>query len=139
MPYGTTEGFYTRPPASNPWAKLPASRQPRDPCTDDCTPRCPACGVLLCFPYPPPDSAARKWTPDASKRWYAQSSVRNHTNFTNMTLFALDESFRERPISVLDYGGGTVVHVNAGIVGLECYLPEPTAAQVFGVRAGRPP
>jgi hypothetical protein len=52
MPYGTTENLYTRAPAETPWGRVSPTRQRPDPCTDDCTPRCPACGGLECLCRP---------------------------------------------------------------------------------------
>lgn len=76
------------------------------------TARCQRCGVLLYWPYPAalPHSQssdpAPNWSRDSVRDWYAKSSFRNHDNFTHMLRFATDESYTNRPIDVLDYGGG---------------------------------
>jgi hypothetical protein len=46
MANGQLSGHMAAAPSTTPWAT--ASRQRPDPCEDDCTPRCPACGGLKC-------------------------------------------------------------------------------------------
>ena len=76
------------------------------------TARCPRCGVLLYYPYPKADAASRPSRKRKARRrteiwnWYSKSSFFNHANFTNMLRFAIDESHKERPLDILDYGGG---------------------------------
>ncbi len=53
MPYRTTYDAYRRLETNNPWQRAkPAPRQRPDPCEDDCTPVCPACGGLQCLCRP---------------------------------------------------------------------------------------
>ena len=75
------------------------------------TAACRQCGVLLYWPYPNSNTelaqANRKgWSNYRASDWYGQSSFFNHTNFTNMVRFVMDESFKNRAVDVLDYGGG---------------------------------
>lgn len=75
------------------------------------TAECQVCGTLLCFPYPKTDTeliatGGRSYGEKSVKWWYSKASFRNHTNFTNMIHFALGESYRERSLEILDYGGG---------------------------------
>ena len=82
------------------------------------TASCKQCGVLLCYPYPKSDhdifiSGGNRDGIDSDEEnkrlkldWHLKSEARNHHNFTNMTLFAMeDQSFYEE-LKVLDYGGG---------------------------------
>jgi 2-polyprenyl-3-methyl-5-hydroxy-6-metoxy-1,4-benzoquinol methylase len=72
------------------------------------TAQCGDCGVLLYYPYPG-DANTRPYDAnyrDEALSWYSQSSFYNHTNFTNMIHFAMDETSKGRPLDVLDYGGG---------------------------------
>jgi len=74
------------------------------------TARCRNCKVLLYFPYPD-DDALRVYGSDGKKRevildWYSQSSFYNHTNFTNIVRFTIDESYKGKHLNILDYGGG---------------------------------
>jgi hypothetical protein len=74
------------------------------------TARCSACGVLLFFPYPKPDTLVP--TGDRASRqklwleWYCESGSRNARNFANMIRFALCDCSHDRELSILDYGGG---------------------------------
>ncbi|MBP1202427.1 hypothetical protein JOD97_000441 [Duganella sp. 1411] len=53
MPHDISYDAYTRREADNPWTQAKAKpRQRTDPCADDCTPRCPACGGLKCLCRP---------------------------------------------------------------------------------------
>jgi len=76
------------------------------------TAKCANCGVLLYYPYPPSDSdldkdGVGKYSPQESfLKWYSQASFYNHTNFTNMLRFTMDESLKNRNIDILDYGCG---------------------------------
>ncbi len=76
------------------------------------TAECPRCGILLYYPYPIDDSglvtseAGKTWDPTSSLAWYCRSAFYNHTNFTNMIRFAMDESHSGKTFDVLDYGGG---------------------------------
>jgi SAM-dependent methyltransferase len=90
------------------------------------TARCRTCGVLLLWPYPPPDAEVAHGVgkPFAAhlRQWYLTASFRNHANFTNMLRFTLDESWRGRALDILDYGGG------AGQFALVCksHFPDAT-------------
>jgi ubiquinone/menaquinone biosynthesis C-methylase UbiE len=74
------------------------------------TAHCVDCGVLLYFPYPPDNSAIGSTdaavTREGWLEWYNQSSFFNHSNFTNMLRFTMDESHKGRELHILDYGGG---------------------------------
>lgn len=76
------------------------------------TAKCGSCGVLLYYPYPNDDSQllssgkGKEWPRLQVLSWYSRSSFYNHTNFTNMIRFAMDESYKGKRIDVLDYGGG---------------------------------
>lgn len=77
------------------------------------TARCKQCKVLLYWPYPPDDSelidrtdGKAHWLRKDVLNWYILTGFRNHSNFTAMLRYTLDESFAKRPIDVLDYGGG---------------------------------
>ncbi|MGE3468228.1 MAG: hypothetical protein AB7J13_15020, partial [Pyrinomonadaceae bacterium] len=75
------------------------------------TARCRICGVLLFWPYPKDDDAvlsdgeAKDW-PVESGQWYSESSFQNHTNFTEMLRFVMDDADRDKELDILDYGGG---------------------------------
>ena len=81
------------------------------------TASCKQCGVLLCYPYPESDadivasggSRDGLGSDEDNKNalwWHLNSGARNHHNFTDMVLFAMeDQSFHEG-LQVLDYGGG---------------------------------
>ena len=69
------------------------------------------CGTLFFWPYPELDwdksnPEWETWRGERVLRWYSESSVYNHKNFTNMVLFAMGESHKGREIKVLDYGAG---------------------------------
>jgi 2-polyprenyl-3-methyl-5-hydroxy-6-metoxy-1,4-benzoquinol methylase len=91
----------------------------------DHTARCGACGVLLYWPYPASDAdlVSGKGKPFAGnlRQWYLNASFHNHTNFTNMLRFTMDESFKGRQLDILDYGGG------AGQFALVCRSHYPDA------------
>ena len=76
------------------------------------TAKCDSCGVLLYFPYPEDDNTlvlsgkGKNWPVGASLKGYSRSSFFNHNNFTYMLRFAIDESYKERKLKILDYGGG---------------------------------
>ena len=75
------------------------------------TAKCGDCGVLLYWPYPVSDSLlmledGKSSTKEAVIEWYSKSSFFNHSNFTNMLRFAMDESFKNKELDILDYGGG---------------------------------
>lgn len=76
------------------------------------TANCGDCGVLLYYPYPDDDSQlvlsgeGKEWPREQVLSWYSEASFYNHTNFTNMIRFAMDESFKGRKLDILDYGGG---------------------------------
>jgi len=82
------------------------------------TASCIDCGVMLCYPYPEvrEEKFLKKKNdlagPELEKTqaymldWHLNSGNRNHYNFTNMTLFALNDSDRKKYLRVLDYGGG---------------------------------
>lgn len=77
------------------------------------TAQCRDCDVLLYYPYPRDDSelvssgeGGKGWTKEIVRAWYSDSSFYNHTNFTNMLRFAMDESYKSKDVTVLDYGGG---------------------------------
>ena len=91
------------------------------------TAKCGECGVLLFYPYPRADQelssgAGRNWAPNQAVSWYSRSCEKNHKNFTNMIQFALDGSSKERPLDVLDYGGG------GGQFALVCSSMYPSAS-----------
>ena len=76
------------------------------------TAKCSDCGVLLYYPYPQDDSTlvsdgeGKRWRRESVLNWYSESSYYNHTNFTNMVRFTMDESCKGRTLDILDYGGG---------------------------------
>ena len=76
------------------------------------TAKCDNCGVMLYYPYPADDSQlqsnseGKTWSRDQVLGWYSKAAFHNHTNFTNMIRFAMDESYQGKKISILDYGGG---------------------------------
>ena len=76
------------------------------------TAKCNECGVLLYYPYPEDDSSlvsnreGKSWPRERVLSWYSQSSFYNHSNFTNMVRFAMDESCKGKHLDILDYGGG---------------------------------
>jgi len=82
------------------------------------TASCLDCGVLLCYPYPEVREekflekrnklagVEREKAQSHSLNWHLNSGERNHHNFTNMALFALNDVDRHKHLSVLDYGGG---------------------------------
>lgn len=78
------------------------------------TARCTACGVLLFYPYPSDDAALvesgdfKSYPREKALQWYARSAFFNHTNFTHMVRFAMEDSdaARSRPCRILDFGGG---------------------------------
>lgn len=76
------------------------------------TAKCNECGVLLYYPYPKDDERlladgeGKQWTKDRVIEWYSKSSFYNHSNFTNMLRFAIDESYKNQALDILDYGGG---------------------------------
>lgn len=76
------------------------------------TAKCTNCGVMLYYPYPEDDSQllsngeGKNWPQEQVLSWYSKASFYNHTNFTNMIRFAMDESYKGRKLNILDYGGG---------------------------------
>lgn len=76
------------------------------------TATCDNCGVMLYYPYPDDDNQllsngeGKNWPRDRVLSWYSKSSFYNHTNFTNMIRFAMDESYKGKELDILDYGGG---------------------------------
>jgi len=92
------------------------------------TAKCGECGVLLYWPYPKNDNdlvqegVGKKWSRESTFEWYSRSSFYNHSNFTNMLRFTMDESFKGRKLDILDYGGG------GGQFALVCrsHFPEAT-------------
>lgn len=71
------------------------------------TARCRDCGVLLYFPYPADIGAGQAcWDQEKALYWYTRSAFLNHTNFTNMIRFALNQSLQGDALDLLDYGGG---------------------------------
>ena len=83
---------------------------------------------MLYYPYPEDDSQllskgeGKKWSRDQALGWYSKASFHNHTNFTNMIRFAMDESYQGKKIDILDYGGG------GGQFALVCKSHFPEAA-----------
>jgi hypothetical protein len=81
------------------------------------TARCENCGVLLYYPYPVDDSSlvaagtGKSWSRKHVLDWYSKSSFYNHTNFTNMLRFAMDESCKGKSLDILDYGGGGAIRL----------------------------
>ncbi|MFX0202506.1 MAG: class I SAM-dependent methyltransferase [Candidatus Hodarchaeota archaeon] len=92
------------------------------------TARCSQCEVLLYYPYPEKEGLLRddlslsSLSPTEEEKrilnkvlswhirnkalsWYGRSSFYNHTNFTNMLRFCIDESYTWKNIDILDYGG----------------------------------
>lgn len=92
------------------------------------TAKCGTCGVLLYYPYPADDSQlisdgeGKSWPREHVLSWYSDSSFYNHTNFTNMLRFTMDESCKGKKLDILDYGGG------GGQFALVCksHFPEAT-------------
>ncbi len=76
------------------------------------TAKCGECGVLLYYPYPDRDSellaggTGKVWPRNEVLNWYSKSSFYNHTNFTNMIRFTMDETQKRKKLKILDYGGG---------------------------------
>ncbi len=76
------------------------------------TARCQTCGIILYYPYPEShidvieSEKGKEWCRNSALQWYSNSSFYNHSNFTNMIRFAMDESYKWRELRVLDYGGG---------------------------------
>ena len=76
------------------------------------TAKCGNCGVMLYYPYPDDDSQllsngeGKNWPRERVLSWYSKSSFYNHTNFTNMIRFAMNESDKGKKLNILDYGGG---------------------------------
>ena len=76
------------------------------------TARCNECEVLLYYPYPRDDGVlvsdgeGKWWPKNRVLRWYSRSSFYNHTNFTNILRFSIDESYKGKNLRILDYGGG---------------------------------
>ena len=75
------------------------------------TAKCGKCGVLLYWPYPKSDieqkqEGGKQWPRKGVLDWYSRASFFNHSNFTNMLRFTMDESFKNRKLDILDYGGG---------------------------------
>ena len=82
------------------------------------TAKCGDCGVLLNYPYTEPredeylsnkkilKGDERSAVQKRSMNWHISSGARNHNNFTQMTLFALNDEDRKKSLKVLDYGGG---------------------------------
>lgn len=76
------------------------------------TAKCNECDVLLYYPYPEDDSSlvsndvGKNWPREKVLNWYSKSSFFNHTNFTNMVKFSMDESYKGENLDILDYGGG---------------------------------
>lgn len=92
------------------------------------TATCGNCGAMLYYPYPADDSQllssgeGKNWSREQTLNWYSRSSFYNHTNFTNMIRFAMDESYKGKKLDILDYGGG------GGQFALVCksHFPEAT-------------
>jgi ubiquinone/menaquinone biosynthesis C-methylase UbiE len=82
------------------------------------------------YPYPDDDSQllssgeGKHWGQEQVSDWYSRSSFYNHTNFTNMIRFAMDESYKGKKLDILDYGGG------GGQFALVCksHFPEATVS-----------
>lgn len=76
------------------------------------TATCLSCGVLLYYPYPKSDTdlltsgEGKPFSQIDTLEWYTKSSFFNHHNFTQMIRFAMDESYKNKNLSILDYGGG---------------------------------
>lgn len=76
------------------------------------TVRCGNCGALLYYPYPQtafvPNHENRKEHEDYALSWYRRSSKRNHVNFSNMFLYAIEnpQDIYLSQIKILDFGGG---------------------------------
>lgn len=80
------------------------------------TATCIDCGVLINYPYAPVreenylnsqrDESEKEQIQYRRLLWHVASGERNHHNFTNMALFTLSNQERERPLDILDYGGG---------------------------------
>jgi 2-polyprenyl-3-methyl-5-hydroxy-6-metoxy-1,4-benzoquinol methylase len=92
------------------------------------TAKCGDCGVFLFWPYPKGDSTllqegtGKNWSRENVLIWYSMASFYNHTNFTRMLRFTMGESFKKKPLEILDYGGG------GGQFALVCksHFPEAT-------------
>jgi len=48
----------------------------------------------------------KRWPRDRVLDWYSRASFYNHTNFTNMIKFAMNETHKRKKLDILDYGGG---------------------------------
>lgn len=76
------------------------------------TAKCRSCGVLLYWPYPKSDSSlmrdgeGKAWPREEVLEWYSAASFFNHSNFTSMVRFTMDESLKSKKLDILDYGGG---------------------------------
>jgi 2-polyprenyl-3-methyl-5-hydroxy-6-metoxy-1,4-benzoquinol methylase len=65
--------------------------------------------VLLYYPYPTDNELFKEMGGDdqrESRSWYAEAAIRNHSNFSNMFLFAMNSNLPRGKVSILDYGGG---------------------------------
>jgi 2-polyprenyl-3-methyl-5-hydroxy-6-metoxy-1,4-benzoquinol methylase len=65
---------------------------------------------LLYFPYPREEDFSYGGTEESIREytlmWYSDSSFYNHSNFSNMVRFTMDETDKRKRLNVLDYGGG---------------------------------
>lgn len=73
---------------------------------------CKNCRVLLYYPYPKDDKdllkdgEGKKWNRDLVLDWYEKSSFFNHSNFTNMLKFTMNDGDKGKELDILDFGGG---------------------------------
>ena len=79
------------------------------------TAKCKNCGVLLYYPYPEDQKLEASTDIESIEQfkiynfnWYRRSAKLNHSNFTNMFLFSIENSgdIYSNPVKILDYGGG---------------------------------
>lgn len=79
------------------------------------TAKCKNCGVLMYYPYLENNLLEVKTDPESITQykknwflWYSKSAKLNHSNFTNMFLFSIEnpERIYSDVIKILDYGGG---------------------------------
>ena len=48
----------------------------------------------------------KKWNRDLVLDWYEKSSFFNHSNFTNMLKFTMNDGDKGKELDILEFGGG---------------------------------
>lgn len=70
------------------------------------TAKCRDCGVLLYYPYPKKKHRVEYPDKASAIKWYLQAAKYNHTNFTNVVNYSINDADKNKKIKILDYGGG---------------------------------